>query len=231
MKPLLAITVLGVTAVIGAWTRAQAIEQQLATDVEQALRLGRFERVAVTVDGRHVVLEGRVADVAQRQRVEAVMAAIDGVAAVNNRLTLAVVPATAPPPPSVTTVAVDRESCQARLDRLLEGAGIDFESSSAELTPGGADVLAQAARELERCASLRVEIGGHTDASGPRDENLTLSLRRAEAVLAGLVAQGIARERLTAVGHGPDRPIVSNETPEGRAVNRRIELLVEDADG
>jgi OOP family OmpA-OmpF porin len=76
------------------------------------------------------------------------------------------------------------------------------------------------------CSELRLEIQGHTDSSGQRDDNLRLSRKRAEAVKAYLVAQGLSPDRLDAKGFGPDRPVASNRTEAGRARNRRIEYRV-----
>jgi OOP family OmpA-OmpF porin len=67
-------------------------------------------------------------------------------------------------------------------------------------------------------------IEGHTDNVGNRDANLRLSRARADAVRAYFIAKGIAASRLTSVGLGPDQPIAPNDTEEGRAKNRRIQL-------
>jgi OmpA-OmpF porin, OOP family len=69
-----------------------------------------------------------------------------------------------------------------------------------------------------------VVIEGHTDNVGNRDANVRLSKARAEAVRNYLISKGITRNRLTTVGLGPDQPVASNDTPEGRARNRRVQL-------
>lgn len=74
---------------------------------------------------------------------------------------------------------------------------------------------------------VRVEVGGHTDPIGGVPFNMELSRRRAGAVVQALVDRGVAPERLRARGYGPTRPRSSNETPEGRADNRRVEFKVE----
>lgn len=122
--------------------------------------------------------------------------------------------------------AVSSQACQANLDALLEVGSIDFESSSAELDPSSLPLLDDLVVVVIQCGEARIEIAGHTDASGPREENLELSLRRAEAVKAHMLAAGVASDRLIAIGYGPDQPLVDNATPEGRARNRRIELRV-----
>jgi outer membrane protein OmpA-like peptidoglycan-associated protein len=72
---------------------------------------------------------------------------------------------------------------------------------------------------------VTVEIGGHTDGKGSDKYNKKLSQKRVNSVLEYLVGKGVARERLTAVGYGEERPIDSNRTNEGRANNRRVEFL------
>ena len=72
---------------------------------------------------------------------------------------------------------------------------------------------------------MLVEIRGYTDATGSRSYNMRLSQRRAESVKNWLVEKGIDASRITAIGYGPDNPIDSNDTPEGRERNRRIEFV------
>jgi outer membrane protein OmpA-like peptidoglycan-associated protein len=72
----------------------------------------------------------------------------------------------------------------------------------------------------------RIEVAGHTDNVGPRDENLSLSKRRAAQVAAYLTGKGVARARVTSEGYGPDQPVGDNATPEGRARNRRVQFNI-----
>lgn len=69
-------------------------------------------------------------------------------------------------------------------------------------------------------------VEGHTDSRGPRDFNLELSQRRAEAVRDYLVSKGVPGDLFTVEGLGPDRPVASNATPDGRANNRRVEIVI-----
>lgn len=121
---------------------------------------------------------------------------------------------------------VSREDCQVEIDAVLGGRSIDFASSSVELEPRSTPLLDDLVAVLLRCGEARIEIAGHTDASGPRKDNLELSLQRAETVKAYMLAGGVVGEQMTAVGYGPDLPLVDNATPEGRAQNRRIEVKV-----
>ncbi|MEM9257440.1 MAG: OmpA family protein, partial [Pseudomonadota bacterium] len=88
--------------------------------------------------------------------------------------------------------------------------------------------LAELADFLKRFSDLQVDVEGHTDNVGPEAYNMTLSQRRAEAVVDVLVNQyGIAADRLEAKGYGETRPIASNDTAEGRAENRRVMATLE----
>jgi OmpA-OmpF porin, OOP family len=102
--------------------------------------------------------------------------------------------------------------------------GVQFETNSAELKTSSYPVLDEIVAGMKEQPDLRVEIQGHTDSRGSKALNDRLSQQRAESVMAYLVSKGIARDRLTARGYGPDKPVASNDTVEGRAENRRVEL-------
>ncbi len=72
-------------------------------------------------------------------------------------------------------------------------------------------------------------VEGHTDSQGQKAYNVELGQKRAQAVREQLVARGVAADRIKAVGIGPDRPIADNTSAEGRANNRRVEIIVEPA--
>jgi outer membrane protein OmpA-like peptidoglycan-associated protein len=102
--------------------------------------------------------------------------------------------------------------------------GVAFELNSATLTVASHAILNRLADALLADEATRVEIGGYTDTSGDDAYNLALSERRAEAVQAYLIDRGVASDRLVARGYGEARPIADNDTAEGRARNRRVEL-------
>ncbi len=104
--------------------------------------------------------------------------------------------------------------------------GILFDTDSDILKPESAPVIRAIARGLSTNPNLRLLIEGHTDSVGNADHNLDLSKRRAEAVKAVLVSQfSVDASRLTTAGLGASKPIDSNDTPQGRAQNRRVELV------
>ena len=104
--------------------------------------------------------------------------------------------------------------------------GIYFDINSARLRSESEPLLREIAAALESNPSWQLSIDGHTDAIGTSEANLDLSRRRAEAVRASLVNQyRIDSTRLTAQGHGATVPKDTNDTPDGRARNRRVELV------
>lgn len=111
-----------------------------------------------------------------------------------------------------------------REKRTVTLRGVNFELDRATLTSSSLDILAPIADALASDTSLRIEVAGHTDASGGRAHNLRLSQSRADSVRAFFVAHGVAPDRLVARGYGPDEPVGTNRTAAGRAANRRTEL-------
>jgi OOP family OmpA-OmpF porin len=104
--------------------------------------------------------------------------------------------------------------------------GITFDTDKAVIKPESEPVLAEMAKLLKDNPTLDVFIVGHTDSTGSYDHNLQLSKDRAAAVVNALVSgHGIAAARMTAVGVGPVAPVASNNTEEGKAKNRRVELV------
>jgi OmpA-OmpF porin, OOP family len=104
--------------------------------------------------------------------------------------------------------------------------GIKFGSDTAYIEPASAGVLELVAQRLRENPEIRVRIEGYTDEQASEAHNLELSQERADAVKRILVGFGIAEDRLETVGLGESNPIASNDTVEGRALNRRVELDV-----
>ena len=111
--------------------------------------------------------------------------------------------------------------------RLLRAVDLKFESGQRTIHPSALPALHAVAEVLDRFPRLRLEIAGHTDASGSAAANRRVSEERAEAVRTYLVARyGIDPDRLVTVGYGETMPIASNATASGRALNRRVEFRV-----
>jgi outer membrane protein OmpA-like peptidoglycan-associated protein len=102
---------------------------------------------------------------------------------------------------------------------------VNFDFAKATLKPDAAPVIAQIAALMKNNPALKIEIDGHTDAIGGHDYNIKLSQDRAASVAAAVKAGGIDGARLASAGFGPDKPIAPNDTDEGRAKNRRVELV------
>ena len=102
---------------------------------------------------------------------------------------------------------------------------INFDTGKATIKPDSAETLDAAADALKAAADLKIEVAGHTDNVGTPEANLKLSEERARAVMAALVERGVKAERLTAKGYGQTSPVADNRTEDGRAKNRRVELV------
>lgn len=104
--------------------------------------------------------------------------------------------------------------------------GIYFDTAKTELKPESAQAIAEVAKLLKGDPSLKLYVVGHTDNAGALEGNMKLSKNRAQSVVEALIkTHGIAAARLKAYGSGPYAPVTSNETEEGRAKNRRVELV------
>lgn len=102
---------------------------------------------------------------------------------------------------------------------------IHFATGKAEILPESAPVVAEIVSLLKKRTGLRIGVEGHTDNTGTPVSNKALSEARAKAVADAIAAAGISPGRLEAVGHGQERPIADNRTEEGRARNRRVEIV------
>jgi OOP family OmpA-OmpF porin len=130
-----------------------------------------------------------------------------------------------------TILAPDPEQ-EKKMEQALEKScrapvyGIYFESASAAVNPASRPTLQQIAGVMQRHADWTLTIEGHTDSIGGAASNLDLSNRRAAAVKTELTSRfGVAATRLATKGYGLTRPIETNATIEGRARNRRVELV------
>jgi OOP family OmpA-OmpF porin len=122
---------------------------------------------------------------------------------------------------------VDENGCPVLFEpgtKTLILKGVTFATGKSDLTPESQEALKPVAASLAARPDVRVEVQGHTDNTGSRAVNMRLSKARADAVEKFLEANGVSPSQLTVKGYGPDKPIASNKTKDGRAQNRRVEL-------
>lgn len=230
---LLLLFVLGTT---GTTSEADADENEadLTTIVGPALTRAGYGEVVVEAEGRTVTLSGELPTRTDVVAVDAIVNSIAQVAVVQNNISHPGDGGDIPIPGETTsTVAgvtggatsADLE-LQLRLATIVAVNPILFEQRSVEIIPASQPTLEQAITILNENPDLRLEVRGHTDSSGDPAENEVLAQERANSVMASLIAAGIDESRLVAVGFGDSRPIASNELPDGRAQNRRIEFLI-----
>jgi outer membrane protein OmpA-like peptidoglycan-associated protein len=135
----------------------------------------------------------------------------------------AMMPEAAPPPPPPPPPPVAKAAPTVKKTVVLPGVTFAFNKS--DLLPGAKEILdREVIPELKADTALQVVIEGHTDSVGSDEYNMKLSGQRAGAVWKYLVSKGIDSSRLQAKGLGESMPIASNDTEEGRAKNRRVEI-------
>ncbi len=125
----------------------------------------------------------------------------------------------------------DKDGCPDILPKELEDIagimkGIKFDVDKDTIKSESKSVLERAVETLKQFPQVNVEISGHTDSTGGYEHNMDLSRRRAESVKRYLVEHGVDESRISTNGFGPDKPIDTNDTAEGRANNRRIEFQI-----
>lgn len=142
---------------------------------------------------------------------------------------LALIPATDPKRwSSDIAVPQNRILCAQQVADLSGQNAILFQSGAALIAAGAEPVLDAFAAALALCPDAEVHVEGHTDADGDAQQNLALSVARAEAVVDALILRGVEPRRLYAIGYGESAPVASNDTTEGKRQNRRILVTVSD---
>jgi outer membrane protein OmpA-like peptidoglycan-associated protein len=132
---------------------------------------------------------------------------------------------------------------EAKLRQQLQGTGVSvtrigdnitlnmpgnitFRTDSADLNSSFFGVLDSVSLVVKEYEKTIIEVAGHTDSTGTDEYNQALSQRRAQTVATYLVGRGVMDQRIITVGAGESRPVATNETPEGRQLNRRVELTL-----
>lgn len=121
------------------------------------------------------------------------------------------------------TVAI---SCQKQFKELLSENKINFIHNQTDIKSSSYALLEQLIETSKSCPNAQIIIEGHTDSEGKRQYNQILSEKRANAVKSYLIEKGISQNRLSTIGHGEIIPIATNNTSEGRKINRRIEFNI-----
>lgn len=133
-------------------------------------------------------------------------------------------PAQISPTPTGTANRVAPDLGDLVKPKLPTSVDLRFDTGSAELQPESQEQLNNIAADLAAYPDVRVKVGGYTDNTGSAEQNLQLSQRRANTVMAELVRKGISADRLTAQGYGEQNFIADNSTETGRAQNRRVSV-------
>jgi len=113
-----------------------------------------------------------------------------------------------------------------RIEKTIKLEYVYFETGSSQLTPLSEYELNNLVEKMNQQTNIRIELAGHTDNSGNPEDNINLSQSRAEVVKQFLVDQGVDENRITAKGYGQNQPVDTNDTDEGRANNRRTEVII-----
>ena len=211
-------------AYYGAQTRRDSIQEDLWNRAANALVNAPVERLVITADGREITLRGIVPDEQAKQDAARSVERTSGVHGVTNLLEIRSAQAANPPVGSEGQNPAAR--CQQEITQAMSREQIEFQPSWYAIQAASFPLLDHLAEILNTCPTAKVEISGHTDAYGILENNMALSRNRAQEVANYLIAKGTQAARLVVVGHGPNKPIADNATPEGMKKNRRIEFTV-----
>jgi len=109
---------------------------------------------------------------------------------------------------------------------VITVSGVSFDTAGHTLTPDAKKRLDVVAHALGEYSERNIAIAGYTDNAGPEEANLALSRKRADSVKIYLISKGVASQRLASEGRGESNPVASNDTPQGKASNRRVEITL-----
>ena len=235
MAGLILVALFGLTRFANHW-----IENQVRTNVASSLDAAGHDWTELQVSGQQASLSGRLpaasaGDAALQvarettcptwlgSRVCAISVEGDFESAGSSAISEVV---SAPPAPSAETQAAEAAAaCDETFAGLMAEGRIEFASGSSAIVSSSGALLDRIAAVAGGCAGI-VRVEGHTDSTGDAAANQELSAARAAAVRAALGARGLPVDRIVAAGFGASNPIATNDTPAGRARNRRIEFRV-----
>lgn len=187
----------------------EVLRYHLLVGAQDAATISAASSLPTQLDGQNIAVDASSGTIVLNGSVPVIV----GDAAANNGV-LHIVSSVLLPAPAVVELPDD-------IGAELGLAAITFASGGSDLTDAGRVELDKVAAFLLQTPG-NIQIAGHTDSDGEANFNLTLSQQRADAVKTYLVEQGIPAESMTAVGFGEDQPIAANDTPENKALNRRI---------
>lgn len=177
------------------------------------------------VDGDVLTLTGTTPSDDVKDAVEAAAKGAWPNMRIDNQIQVATTPATTPAPTPAPAPAGGCANLQTEVNALLR-TPVNFGTDGYTLMPASQQMLTQVADKLKACPDSKVAVGGYTDNTGNDAINVPLSDSRAKSVADFLVSQGVPRANVTSNGYGSANPVASNDTPEGRAQNRRVEITV-----
>ena len=177
----------------------------------------------LTVNVDTVTLAGTAASTDQKNAIEkAAVHTWSNLNVVDNLVVNGPVPPPTPPGPPAPDPCANLQAAIAAATR----GPITFGNDGLSLTPADDQILTQVADKLKACPNAHATINGYTDNTGTEGINIPFSSQRAGTVADFLVAHGVARDHLVVNGLGSINPVASNDTPDGRAKNRRVEIVV-----
>ena len=180
---------------------------------------------SLTVSGDTITLAGTAASAAQKNTIDGAAKRIWSHLNIVDNLAL---DAPAPPAPPAAAPPAAAPSCtnlQSAINTLTDGS-ITFDSNMGNLTATDEQVLTRVADRLKACPNAHAAVNGYADSTGNASLNVPLSEERAQTVAGFLVAHGVAADHVSTTGFGSANPVASNATDEGRAQNRRVEIVV-----
>lgn len=222
----LSVATLTLVAVLSQQTN---IETDLLQRTRQALVQAGFSADNVQFSGRDGVLTGTVSSDAEADRMLAISRDVYGVRDVNKQLliTAATVPDTnnVLETPAIASGELYTPSKQHEIEQI-DLSAIQFAYAKAELDEPALQTLQEVVAHLRKNPDLTVEVSAHTDSQSTALGNMAVTQARADVVRNYLLSQGVNATQVKAQGYGSARPLASNDTEEGRAQNRRIEITV-----
>lgn len=215
---------------------AEALFAPLSVTDEQVVARGApagFDTAAVAAMGHLVLLDrGRATlsdtalaisgDTGSATAAAAARAAIEGSVPFGFTVSHAIA---APAPPVAVAPPRAPPACLATIATEMAAGGVVFQFGREAIRPESIARLSRIAAAMKACPTVRFSVEGHTDSDGIASQNVDLSHRRAQAVVAILIRQGIDAGRLLSEGHGATKPLVPNDSPANKARNRRIEII------